>query len=112
MLLRDLMRSLRSPEECAVLLASFEDKSLIQRLIVAAENRDEPINDYVAGAVARFAALAPEEAWLSLTTQLARACDPARTALATMAAWAAEKDRQEECSDECTCQGLRHGRPG
>lgn len=112
MLLRDLLRSLRSPEECAGLLASFEDKGLIQRLALAAERQDEAINDYVAGAVARFAALAPEEAWLSLTTQLARARDPARTALATMAVWAAEEDRREECSDECTCRDLRHGSPG
>lgn len=87
------------------ILAQFEDESVVARLLPdlgdsqwraraqkAAAAQGEAMGDYAGAAVARFAACAPDEEWVSLLSALNRAADPGAICLRRILDWAMNDD--------------------
>ncbi len=96
MLLSALIRNLEDEGRAAETLIGLGDLSLMARVRAAGEPHGEAPGAYVAGAVARFAGAADDEAWLGLMNKLERTDDPAGACLRTMVEWALKQETPAE----------------
>ena len=95
MQLGTLLRRLEDADDAASALDGLGDLALFAAVQETGERYGESPGVYVAAAARRFASMAGDEDWLDLMAALARADDPARTALDRMVRWALARDARE-----------------
>jgi len=92
MVLGEIIRDLSREGRAAAFLALCPDLTLLARLDAAARFYEEPVGEYVEGAVRRFANQAGDEDWLALMNAIERASDPGISCLTVMLAWSLKQD--------------------
>lgn len=92
MLFGDLIAHLRRGAGAAEVYEAVGDIVLFRQVEQTAERFGETAGEYVAGAAARYAAMAEGEEWMGLVQTLHRDTEAATTALQRILRWALARD--------------------
>jgi hypothetical protein len=105
MQLADLIDHLESEEDAGNALMAIGDLVLFAQVVAMGKRFDESPAAYTAGAVARFAAGASDEDWLTLIGALERAQEPRQAFLLQALKWALTRDASGHNDAPCcgTC---------
>ena len=102
MLLGQVIRDLADETKATEALIGLGDLALLARVETTGSAHGESRGAYAAGAVARFADQADDEAWLGLMNKIERTDDPASACLRTMIEWSLQQDAPQ-ADHACTC---------
>lgn len=109
MLLGTLIERLSTDIDAAVALEALDDVVLFAQLESMASRFEESAPEYVAASASRFAAMASDEDWLGLMSDVERATDPAQAVLVRMVRWGLKRDADEldpaTTTNACGCGG-------
>ncbi|MCA0424158.1 MAG: hypothetical protein LCH61_12695 [Proteobacteria bacterium] len=93
--LGSLLARLEDDGDAPAFLAGLGDVLLLADITATAAKFGETAQEYVTGAVRRYAGQASSDDWLQLMTMMEKAVDPAQAAVSSMVGWALRVDRGE-----------------
>lgn len=105
MQLGTLIRQLENERDAGEALAAIGDLVLYAEVSAMGQQFDESPPTYAAGAVARYAAGASDEEWVTLLGALERADDPGHAFLTRALRWALTRDAADVASPEQVREG-------
>jgi hypothetical protein len=106
----NLFARLETDDDGVAVLRLLGDPDLSARIEEMAGRFEETPGEYVSGGIRRFARLAGDQDWLSLTTALEKSDDPEMTTVRRMLLWSLLRDTAEIKAEggRCGC-GSGHG---